>query len=173
MIIYNQAFDLYHAVYRMLQLLTHFKKNEYVEVDRLRIWDFYLLFPNKIHEVKLKRDEGDIRKILKSYIAKKENPYEIILENRKMFERIRPYQISALHCLASYGIIDKELLKDNRVTIISKELLQDYTNKFEELSSKEKNLISILTSHFYNMSMFGVDGLKDRTKLMVSKYDAK
>jgi hypothetical protein len=173
MIIYNQAFDLYHAVYRMLQLLTHFKKNEYVEVDRLRIWDFYLLFPNKIHEVKLKRDEGDIRKILKTYIAKKENPYEIILENRKMFERIRPYQISALHCLASYGIIDKELLKDNRITIISKELLQDYTNKFEELSAKEKNLISILTSHFYNMSMFGVDGLKDRTKLMVSKYDAK
>ena len=172
MIIYNQAFDLYHAVYRMLQLLTHFKKNEYVEVDRLRIWDFYLLFPNKIHEVKLKRDEGDIRKILKTYIAKKENPYEIILENRKMFERIRPYQISALHCLASYGIIDKELLKDNRITIISKELLQDYTNKFEELSAIEKNLISILTSHFYNMSMFGVDGLKDRTKLMVSKYDA-
>jgi hypothetical protein len=173
MIVYNQAFDLYHAVYRILQLLTHFKKNEYVEVDRLRIWDFYLLFPSKIHELKLKRDEGDIRKILKNYISKKENPYEVILENRKMFERIRPYQVSALHCLASYGIIDKELLKDNRVSIISKELLQDYTNKFEELTPKEKNLISILTSHFYNMSMFGVDGLKDRSKLMVSKYDAK
>lgn len=173
MIVYNQAFDLYHAVYRMLQLLTHFNKNEYVEVDRLRIWDFYLLFPSKIHEVKLKREEGDIRKILKNYISKKENPYEVILENRKMFERIRPYQISALHCLASYGIIDKELLKDNRVSIISKELLLDYTNKFEELTPKEKNLISILTSHFYNMSMFGVDGLKDRSKLMVSKYDAK
>ncbi len=173
MIVYNQAFDLYHAVYRTLQLLTHFNKNEYVEVDRLRIWDFYLLFPNKIHEVRLKREEGDIRKILKKYISKKENPYEVILENRKMFERIRPYQISALHCLASYGIIDKELLRDNRVSIISKELLQDYTNKFEELSPKEKNLISILTSHFYNMSMFGVDGLKDRSKLMVSKYDAK
>ncbi|WP_269225675.1 ABC-three component system middle component 5 [Flavobacterium eburneipallidum] len=173
MIVYNQAFDLYHAVYRMLQLLTHFNKNEYVEVDRLRIWDFYLLFPNKIHEVRLKREERDIREILKNYISKKENPYEMILENRKMFERIRPYQISALHCLASYGIIDKELLKDNRVSIISKELLQDYTNKFEELTPKERNLISILTSHFYNMSMFGVDGLKDRTKLMVSKYDAK
>jgi hypothetical protein len=46
MIIYNQAFDLYHAVYRMLQLLTHFNKKEYVEVDRLRIWDFYVLFPS-------------------------------------------------------------------------------------------------------------------------------
>lgn len=173
MIIYNQAFDLYHAVYRMLQLLTHFNKNEYVEVDRLRIWDFYVLFPNKIHEVKLKRTESDIRKLLKQYVSKKENPYDIILENRKMFERIRPYQISALHSLASYGIIDKELLKENRVSIISKKLLEDYTNKFEELSPKEKNLITILTSHFYNISMFGVDGLKDRTKLMVSKYDAK
>jgi len=173
MIIYNQAFDLYHAVYRMLQLLTHFNKKEYVEVDRLRIWDFYVLFPSKIHEIKLKRSESDIRKLLKQYVSKKENPYDIILENRKMFERIRPYQISALHCLASYGIIDKELLKENRVSIISKKLLEDYTNKFEELSAKEKNLIAILTSHFYNISMFGADGLKDRTNLMVSKYDAK
>jgi hypothetical protein len=106
-------------------------------------------------------------------VSKKENPYDVILENRKMFERIRPYQISALHCLASYGIIDKELLKENRVSVISKKLLEDYTNKFEELSAKEKNLIAILTSHFYNISMFGADGLKDRTNLMVSKYDAK
>jgi hypothetical protein len=173
MIIYNQAFDLYHTVYRMLQLLTHFDKSEYIELDRLRIWDFYLLFPNKIHEIKLKRTEKDIKAILSQYIQKKDNPYEVILENRKVFEKIKPYQVSALNSLVSYGIIDKELLQQNRVSIVSKEVLNDYTDKFEELSPREKNLITILTSHFYQITMFGEDGLKSRTQLMVSKYDAK
>lgn len=173
MIIYNQAFDLYHAVYRMLQLLLHFDRNEYVELDRIRIWDFYLLFPNKIHEIKLNRDEKDIKQILSRFISLKNNPYEVIFDNRKVFEKIKPYQIAALHCLASYGIIDKELLHENRVSIISKETLIIYTDKFQELSPREKNIIAILTSHFYQISMFGEDGLKNRTNLMESRYDAK
>lgn len=173
MIIYNQAFDLYHAVFRMLKLLTSFDKDEYVELERLRIWDFYFLFPNKIHEIKLKRTEKDIKAILNQFISKTENPYEIILENRKVFEKIRPYQISAINCLASYGIIDKELLKENRVSVISKDILIDYSKKFEELTTKEKNLIKILTSHFYQMPMFGENGLKKRSNLIESKYDAK
>ena len=173
MIIYNQAFDLYHTVFRMLQLLTHFNKNEYVEVDRLRIWDFYFLFPNKIHEIKLRRDEKDVKNILSKYITKKENPYELFFENRKIFEKIKPYQISALHCLASYGIIDKELLSLNRVSIISIEILENYANKFEDLTAKEKNLITILTSHFYFIPMVGENGLKKRSNLIESKYDEK
>lgn len=172
MIVYHQAFDLYHSVYRMLQLLTYFDKKEFVELDRLRIWDFYLLFPDKIHTIKLKRDEEDVKKIMKNYILKKENPYEIVIDNRKMFEKIKPYQLTAIKSLASYGIINKEFLAENRVTIISKTLLEKYTSRFEQLSNKEVNVIKLLTSHFYQISMFGPMGLKDRTKLLESKYDA-
>jgi len=172
MIIYNQAFDLYHAVYRMLQLLTNFDRNEYVELDRLRIWDFYLLFPSKIYNLKPKRNEKDFKTRLKQFTVKKDNPYEKVYNDRKVFEKIKPYQISALHCLASYGIIDKELLLLNRVSIISREILKDYANKFEELSPRERNIITILLSDFYNIDMSGKDGLKARTNLLESKYDA-
>lgn len=103
MIVYHQAYDLYHSVYRMLQLLTHFKRNEYVELDRLSIWDLYLLFPEKIYSIKLTRDEGDVRKLINHYVSKKEKPYELLIYNRKMFEKIKPYQISAIKCLASMG----------------------------------------------------------------------
>lgn len=172
MIIYNQAFDLYHTVYRMIQLLTNFDKNEYIEIDRLRIWDFYLLFPSKIYELKPKKNEKDFKEMLKKFTVKKENPYEKVYNDRKVFEKIRPYQISALHCLASYGIIDKELLLLDRVSIISIEILKDYTNKFEELSPREKNMISVLISDFYKIEMPGKEGLKSRTNLLESKYDA-
>ena len=172
MIIYNQAFDLYHTVYRMLQLLTHFESSEYVEIDRLRIWDFYLLFPSKIYELKPKRNEKDLKEKLKQFTIKKNNPYERVYNDRIVLEKIKPYQISALNCLVSYGIIDKDLLLLDRISIISREILKDYSDKFEELSAREKNLITILISDFYQIDMPGKDGLKAKTNLMESKYDA-
>lgn len=172
MIIYHPAFDLYHSVYRILQILTYFNRGDYVEVDRLRIWDFYLLFPEKVNTIKLKQSEKDIRLLIRNYISPENNPYDLLIDNRKMFEKIRPYQFTAIKCLASYGIIDKDYLSTNKVTIISKDLLANYIEKFEPLTSKETNVIHLLTSHFYLMSMYGEDGLKARTKLLESKYDA-
>ncbi len=35
MIIYNQAFDLYHSIYRILHLLNKFEEGQMIEVDRV------------------------------------------------------------------------------------------------------------------------------------------
>jgi hypothetical protein len=142
-------------------------------LERLRIWDYYLVFPDQIKHIKLKREEEDIKKLIRLYITKTENPYEEVKDNRKMFEKIKPYQLTAIKCLASHGIINKEYLSENRVTVISKSVLEKYTSKFEPLSSKEKNVIGLMTSHFYQISMFGPSGLKARTKLLESRYDAE
>ncbi len=172
MIVYNQAFDYYHAIYRIVRLLTHYKRSDFVEVDRLRIWDFYLLFPDQVHSISLKKTDDDIRKLRKRFIKQKGNPYNEVFDNRKVFEKLKPYQLTALQCLASYGIISKELLKENRVSIISEKLLDGYNAKFDALSYTEQNVIALMTLHFSTISMFGPDGLKSRTKLMVSKYDS-
>jgi hypothetical protein len=172
MIVYHQAFDLYHSVYRILQILSNFNRKDFVELDRLRIWDFYLLFPEKMSSIKLKKEEKDVRTIIKDYVTKKENPYELLSDNRKMFEKIKPYQLSALKSLASYGIIDKEYLQLNRVKVLSKDLIIEYLSKLQPLSAQELNAVKLLTSHFYSIAMFGKDGLKARTNLLESKYDA-
>lgn len=173
MIMYNQVFDLYHTVFRFLQFLNRFDTGSVVEVERLRIWDFYFLFPNKVHEIRLKRSESDIRMIRNRYIRKTNNPYDEISENRKVFEKIRPYHLAALNCIASYGIIDKEMLSLNRVVISDKEILNKYIEELGELSVKEKNIVTLLTSHFFLMSLFGADGLKSRTNLLESRYDTE
>lgn len=171
MIIYNQAFDYYHAIYRMIRFLTHFKRHEYIEIDRLRIWDFYFLFPDQIHSITLKRDEKDIRELRKRFIKQKDNPYNQVFDSKKVFEKLKPYQLTALHCLASYGIINKDMLKENRVSIISEKLLEESNAKFEELDYTEQNVIAFMTLYFSDISLFGEHGLKSRTKLMVSRYD--
>lgn len=173
--VYNQALDLYHTIFRILQFLNKLDDNVVIEVDRLRIWDFYLLFPNRIGSIKLIRDDPntkDIRKSIKLFIEDSKNPYEKISEDRKIFEKIKPYQLAALHCIASYGIIDKSSLNQQRVLVVNKSILKQFIENFEELSSKEKTVILLMTSYFYRISLFGTDGLKSRTNLMESKYDA-
>lgn len=130
------------------------------------------MFPSKIHSIKLKQSESDIRKLRKVFIKDSNNPYERITEERKIFEKLKPYQLAALNCIASYGIIHKSALNQHRVSIINKKILSEFVETFEEITRKEKNVISLMTSHFNQVSLFGTNGLKSRTNLMESKYDA-
>ncbi|CAL2061995.1 ABC-three component system middle component 5 [Tenacibaculum sp. 190524A05c] len=172
MIVYQKAFDLYHTVYRMIKLLAHFKQDGLIEIDRLRIWDYYLLYPNKMDKIRLKLEEKDVKKIIRNYILTDDNPYEMVINDRKMFEKIKPYQMTAIKCLASYGIVNKDYLQENRISNINKNIFTDYSVDFKNLSVQEENAIKLLTSHFYQVSLFGKDGLKSRTGLLESKYDA-
>ncbi|MHA7610092.1 ABC-three component system middle component 5 [Elizabethkingia meningoseptica] len=157
----------------MLHLLSKLDNNKKVEVDRVRIWDFYLLFPGEIFTIRPKKNEVDFKKLLKNLTIKKENPYQKIVDQRKILEKIKPYQMAALSCLASYKIIDKDELFQERVQVISKELLEQYIKSLGNLSERERNIISIVTSSFYDISLFGQNGLKNRSNLIESKYDAK
>ncbi len=172
MIVYHPAFDLYHAVYRMILLLTHFKRDDYVEIDRLRIWDYYVLFPNRMERIKISRTDNEIKTIIKTRIATHiDNPYERIYDDKKMFEKIKTYQMTAIKCLASYGIINKDYLALNKISVISEDILKKYAGI--DVSAQEHNAIGLLTSYFYFMPLYGPNGLKARTQLIESKYDAE
>lgn len=173
MILYNNAFDLYHTIFRMLHLLSKVDPAQKIETDKIRIWDYYLLFPNEIFKIKPLKNESEFRAILKQLNVSKNNPYQQIYDERKTLEKIKPYQLSALTCLASYNVIDKDFLLENFIKINSVELLKTYSESVGELSPREKNIITIVTSSFYDISLFGEKGLKSRSNLMESKYDEK
>ena len=80
--------------------------------------------------------------------------------------------MTAIKSLAAYGIINKDYLETNRITTISTDILKSYYLKLEKLTDQEQNAINLLTSHFYQMSLYGENGLKSRTNLLESKYDA-
>ena len=171
MILYNNAFDLYHTIFRMLHLLSKIEDDKVIEIDRIRIWDYYLLFTNEIFNIKPRKNKKEYNQLLKELNIKKNNPYQQIYDQRKTLEKIKPYQLSALNCLASYNIIDKEYLLKEEVKISSFDLLKKYTQYTGDLSDREKNIITIMTSFFRDISLIGNNGLKERSNLMESKYD--
>lgn len=172
MIVYNRAFDLYHCIYRMTHLLANCDAEKIVDVDRLRIWDYYLLFPQEVYSIRLLQSEDQIRNLRKQYVKKKKNPFIILPPKRRLFLKLKSYQMTALNCIASYGIIDREVLKDGGVKIINSELLQLYILEIGEISRVESNIISLMTGQFNIVSMIGKNGLKSRTQLMENLYDA-
>lgn len=168
---YNPAFDPFNGIYRMLNILRHFGVGEIIEVDRLRIYDFYLLFPYKTYQIRFKRTEENFRKRLTQYVEKKENPYNTSSNDRRLFERLRPYQMIALSHLASYGLISPSQLLEYRVKIIDYGKMQQVLSQLEMMPAAENNIISWLCYCFRATPLNGNYGLKYRTKLLKSKYD--
>lgn len=168
---YTPAFDPFNGIYRMLLILQHFDMDEEVEVDRLRIFDFYLLFPYKTAKITMRSEEKEMKELRNKYIRSKETPYNYNLNDRKLFERLRPYQMIALSHLASYGLIDPQRLLQQKVKILNPDLMREVISKLDAMSDDEKNTLSWLSFSFRTMSLNGPRGLKSRTHLMESKYD--
>lgn len=167
MLVYHSAFDMYHSVYRMIQLLSNLKKDD-VELERLRIWDYYLAFPNEMNKIRFEKNNSDIKKLF----PEKYNPYEVVIDGKIIFEKMREYQLTAIKTLASHGLVNKNYLTENRVTKIPTTISEELISKFEPLSDRESNIIKIMTSYFHSMPLYGEKGLKDRTNLLEYRYDA-
>ena len=168
---YVPAFDPFHTIFRMLYILKRFDGNETVEVDRLRIYDFYLLFPYLANKISLKSDEKQLKDSRRKFIPSKITPYNYISNSRRIFERLHPYQMIALSHLASYGLIDPEMLLQQKVSVTDAEKMHQVMSQLDVMSPEDANVLSWLMLSFRNTPLNGVDGLKYRTKLIESKYD--
>lgn len=167
MLIYHPAFDLHHCIYRMLLLLDSIKEQS-IEVEKLRVWDFYFLFPNEVAKnVKFPMELKELRRIFKVV----NNPYDNIQDAKRTLEKMKGYQLVALKCIASYGYIETEQLKRNIIVKTEKELPRDLKQAFHMLTEKEQNVIKLLKSPFNDMGLYGSTGFKYRTGLLDFNYD--
>ena len=173
MITYNPAFDLYHSIFRMAHIAARLEVDESFEIDRVRIWDFYLLFPDKVHTITIRRKEKELSDYRSKFLKRENNPYEFKGENRKLFEWIKPVQVSALNCLVSCGILNKVKFESGRVCVADHQALSDLLAKTGTITPRESNVLAFMSSLSHTMSMAGEYGLKARTRLLESKYDAE
>lgn len=168
---FNPLKDLYYGMFRMAHIASRLEEGESMEIDRARIWDFYLLYPDKVHKIKIKRDEKDMQ-TLRSRLKKENNPYENSGNIRKMFDWLQPFQLDALKALVALGILSREQFEAGKVAVQSREALDEFIAKAGNLPARENNTLSFMSLFSRHMPMTGVDGLKDRTRLMETKYDA-
>lgn len=169
MLIYNPAFDLYHGIFRMLQLINRMSVDKTIEIEKIRLLDFFLLFPNELKNVSLPKEALKFKK----YIPKEENPYSRVPNPTQVFHRMEPFQLAALKSLASYGFIDEKNLNDKKIVKNQKTIPEELLEKLNNLSTEQQNVLALLSGPLGSLDLLGTKGLKSRTHLMEYRYDPK
>lgn len=169
MIVYHAAFDLYNCIFRLLLILSRIKEDE-VEMEKMLIWDYYVAFPNRVAQISFPQEmRAQYTKLFKD----NNNPYEAVLDDVKVFARMRTYQTEALRCLAAYGLIDSERLLSSRVKRTDKSLPVALQDRINEVPTRLRNVITLIESPFTELPLYGAKGFKYRTKLIDYKYDVQ
>lgn len=166
MLIYNQAYDLYHTMFRILQIME--KTEATIEIDKLRILDFYLAFPSELMEIRSFRGFKKYEK----YIKAEKNKYERVIDRKRLFFKMEHIQLSAIKGLISYGIFDAEEFKKGNVKKSYEKLSDSLLSRIQSANEENPNLITLITGPLASMNLFGHLGLKERTNLIEFKYDS-
>ena len=166
MLLYHPFFDAYHCTFRLLKLLDKVGRRE-IETSRLRVWDFYLLFPTALQNVQLPRGATGLR----SSVRKMKNRYESLPDARRVFSRLEPTQNAALAHLAATQLIDADLLKVGTSVRTALPVPDDLAQRIHTTTPQVEEVLTFLVTHFLDVPMFGKGGIRMRTDLFDNRYD--
>lgn len=164
MLIYHPAYDAYHCLFRMLAIL---EKAGRVEVDKLKILDFYILFPSMLSKVKMPREFFGIKKIASAIC----NQYHDPINPKVAFKDMRYIQDAAIKCMLASGYIIADELDSGYVKRSEKALPAKIALKVKGFLDENEPFSSFITSELATLSLLGSEGLKARTQLMEYRYD--
>jgi hypothetical protein len=155
MLLYHPAFDTYHSAFRLLLLLWHLNEKA-TPFARLRILDFYLLFPAELADISFPRElirEKARWKGLKSR-------YNQITDPRRVFDELASFQVSGMQILLSTGIALQEERSDS-FGIDRNSIPPALVRELESASQTRNELLRLLTGPFKAIELYGRTGLKD------------
>lgn len=164
MLVYHPVYNVYHCIFRIASIFKHINR---IEIDKLRILDFYLLFPSIISEVKLPREFQKIKKEAK----KLSNIYHDPINHLITFREIQDIQMAALNSLMCAELINKKDLEEGYVVRTNKEIPNHLLTLIESFLSKNRNIYEFILKDLAALQLTGKNGLKDRTGLLEYKYD--
>lgn len=166
MLNYHPVGDLYHCIYRLL-LLTAKSKREELEWDRLRLMDFYFLFPHLLANYTLSQEYRPYKKIF-SAIKK---PYEETAAPARLYFQLGLIQENAIRSMIAKGYFDRE-------TFITQSLIRPTGAIPEKLAELIKNdpktsceWFEPFLHVFLNTPLLGQNGVKSRSGVMEYRYD--
>jgi ribosomal protein S17E len=164
MLIYHPAYDAYHCVFRLLLIINSLGE---LEVSKLKILDFYLVFPKEISNIRLPSDKTHIR----SAINKLNSSYRGPVNSKQAFRDMSHIQNAVIRSLGAMGLINQASLLNNYIKRTEKELSPDFLEAFENFLTNQTEVSEFTLNELSKISLNGINGLKDRTGLMEYRYD--
>jgi len=166
MLLYHPYKDSNHCTFRILSIML--KHDNEIPLDKLKILDFFYLFPHFLKEIKpWPRDLSAFKKYLKDF----DKPFENTPNKKKLFFDMENVQNQALMQLASRGIMSVERLKKGFVKLDASKLPEPILEQINNDDFNGGAVLKILVEGLCNSPWSGSGGLKMRSGLMEYKYD--
>lgn len=163
MLVYNPTLDLHHCLFRMLSIINHIDIEDGLEIEKLQLLDFYLLFPEQLNKFSFNRKMRKFKRHIPS-----ENTYSSIKRPILLFKKMESIQKLAINNLISLGFIKIDELRQGILKPTKKVIPQ---NLLEKLVSRNNIFINILTE-MSQIPLEGEKGLKKRSNLIEYRYDS-
>lgn len=168
MIQYHPATDYYHCWMRFASILCA-NRTSGVELERLRIIDFFLCFPFEIEDCQLPRKFSSALRKAMNNIPK---CYEDTNSVRQAFMQMRNIQWQVAMDMAAKGIVCKENYRDGwltpDLTSPANQLLQAVAEKWD---AGKQVWHKLMVEALLSLPLNGKDGLKARSRLLEFRYD--
>lgn len=167
MLVYHPAFDPYHSAFRIMRILGVIQKRP-IEIEGIRIADFYMLFPCLIFGIRLPKKLVKWRKLFLGL----ENPYNFSGNPKLVFLRMKSFQLMALRAMASRDIIDKQNFEADVVVRTELSYPASLHKLIKKANEQDSDVMCFLTELLDEIPIFGSNGIKARTGLLEYRYDS-
>ncbi|MGY3307555.1 hypothetical protein ACVW06_000580 [Pantoea ananatis] len=164
MLVYHPAYDAYHCLFRMMSII---ERVDEVEIDKLKMLDFYILFPSLLNLVRMPRQFIKVKKDAERI----RNEYHDPLNPVVTFKDMKHIQEAAIKCMLAAGYIDAEFYGEGVVKRSSKIIPLNLKEKMDEFINDREPFSSFIIKKLSKFHLVGPDGLKSRTQLMEYRYD--
>ncbi|WP_210253518.1 ABC-three component system middle component 5 [Lentilitoribacter sp. Alg239-R112] len=167
---YTAAYDPYHTVFRMLGLVFNMQRDKEINIETLRIADFFHCFPWLLKEMSAYTKIPEFLKHKNMVVRLNPRPkFGKLPDSRIMFERMFASQLAAKNLLEINGIFESndDILIYNSLDSIGVEL----TQRVESYATENSELLKFISSKLMLVPLQGPGGLKDRSGLSEFRYD--
>jgi hypothetical protein len=147
----------------MLSIINHIDAENNLEIEKLQLLDFYLLFPEQLNKFSFNRKMSKFKK----YVPV-ENTYSSIKRPVLLFNKMESIQKLAINNLILLGFIKIDELGQEIIKSTKKVIPQ----KLLEKLIRSNNLTLKTLVEMSKIPLEGKNGLKERSNLIEYRYDS-
>lgn len=167
MLLYHPAFDAYHCLFRSILLLQRLD-GQWIQKDKLRILDFYLLFPREISTISLPQLMLKEKQKFASFPQ-----YESISNPATVFYQLEEIFENTVKTLVAFKLVELNTTQDDTFRYVKRDLPPALNAMLDARRNEYAAVLTFLFTYLQPISLHGPDGLKHKTHLLPSRYDRK
>ena len=152
---FQAALDPFHSVFRLLRLRGLTQAHQLYR-DQLRVLDFYLVFPFRIHEIRLTREQRSLKKLAVDYASHK--PYGELPDSNVLFDRMRPISDAAMETMAARGFYETDALERGDIRDTKKATPAELQERIATLNAEQADLLKFVDTLASSFMFFGPRG---------------